>query len=237
MPFAFGRHEQFKDRREAGRQLAALLAKYRDAKPLVLALPRGGVPVGYEIARALDAPLDVFIVRKLGAPQQPELGIGAVAPGGVLIIDTDTVRVLHITEEEIRSIAAVEAAEMERRLNRFRGDRALPEVRGRTVILVDDGLATGVTAFAAVQALRQLEPARIVLAAPVCASQTAHALSSEVDDLVCMKTPLDFGAVGLWYRDFEQTTDDEVVSLLETAHRALICEGDALQPKQSEGEP
>jgi len=219
MPFSFGRVTQFSDRRDAGRQLAALLLKYKDDKPVVLALPRGGVPVGYEIAQALNAPLDVFIARKLGAPHQPELGIGAIAPGDVLILDTETVRMLGITDEEIKRIAESERAEMERRLRRFRGDRPLPDVRGRTVILVDDGLATGVTAYAAIQSLRLSEPAKIVLAVPVCAAQTAQAIASQVEALVCARTPGNLGAVGLWYRDFEQTTDDEVVALLESSSK------------------
>jgi predicted phosphoribosyltransferase len=205
----------FQDRRSAGARLAKDLARYKDENPIVLALPRGGVPVGYEVARALGAPLDVYVVRKLGAPQQPELGIGALAPGDVLVLDNETIRLLGITREEVALVVERERAEMERRLLRFRGDRPLLDLKDRTVILVDDGLATGVTAYAAVQALRTMEPRKIVLAVPVCAVQTARVLRAEVSDLVCLSAPDDFGAVGIWYKNFDQTTDDEVIRLLQ----------------------
>jgi predicted phosphoribosyltransferase len=204
----------FEDRREAGVRLAQLLYLYRSEQPIVLALPRGGVPVGYEVARSLDAPFDVYVVRKLGAPHQPELGIGAIAPGGVLVLDQETIRMLGITRGEIDRVVEQERAEMDRRLQRFRGDRPFPDLKDRTVILVDDGLATGVTAYAAVRALREMQPRKIVLAVPVCAAQTARVLSDEVAELVCINAPPDFGAVGIWYKNFEQTTDDEVVRLL-----------------------
>ena len=207
----------FRDREDAGRRLAERLVRYRDERPIVFALPRGGVPVGYQVARALDAPLDVFVARKLGAPGQPEFGIGAVAPGGVRILNEDIVRRLGIPDDYVERITELETAEVERRLRHFRGDRSQPEVRGQTVILVDDGLATGVTALAAIRALRRLEPRRLVLAAPVCAAQTAELLGPEVDELVCLEAPLDLGAIGFWYRDFSQTTDEEVVELLERA--------------------
>ncbi len=209
----------FEDRQDAGRRLAKRLAPYREERPVVFALPRGGVPVGYEIALALAAPLDVFVARKLGAPGQPEFGIGAVAPGGVRVLNEEVVRRLGIPEDYLERITQRETAEVERRLRHFRGDRPEPEVRGRTVILVDDGLATGVTARAAVKALRRLEPRRLVLAAPVCASQTAELLGPEVDELVCLEAPPDLGAIGFWYRDFSQTSDEEVVELLESARR------------------
>lgn len=209
----------FQDRRDAGRQLSTRLMQYKDEHPLVLALPRGGVPVGYEIALSLEAPLDVYVVRKLGAPRQPELGIGAVAPGGILVLDNETVRMLGITQQEIEEIVDIEKSEMERRLRLFRGDKPILDLQDRTIILVDDGLATGVTAFAAIQALRQVKPRKVVLAVPVCASQTAGNLSSEVTELICLKPRPDFGAVGIWYKNFEQTSDEEVVRLLGDVRR------------------
>ncbi len=184
---------------------------------MVFALPRGGVPVGYEISRSLGAPLDVFVSRKLGAPDQPEFGIGAVAAGGVRVLNEDVVRRLGITEDYVERITAQEIAEVGRRLRYFRGERPEPKVGGRTAILVDDGLATGVTARAAVEALRLRGPRRLVLAAPVCAAQTAQLLSPAVDELVCLESPSDLGAIGFWYRNFEQTSDEEVVELLQRA--------------------
>ena len=209
----------FRDRRDAGRQLGQLLLRYRDAAPVVLALPRGGVPVGYEVARALGAPLDVLVARKIGAPSQPELGIGAIAPGGVIVLDERTVAALGVTEAELEAIVARETAEMERRLARYRGDRAPPELRDRTVIVVDDGLATGVTARAALASVRLEEPRAVVLAVPVAASESARAFGALVDDLVAVLMPHDFRAVGLWYEDFEQTSDEEVLDLLDRARQ------------------
>lgn len=210
----------FLDRADGGRRLAEQLAELELQRPIVLALPRGGVPVAYEVARALHAPLDVFLVRKLGAPGQRELGIGAVAPGGVRILNDMAVHALGVSEREIEQITAEETAELERRLLRFRGDRPMPDLQGRTVVLVDDGLATGVTALAAIRALRRLEPGRVVLAVPVCAPETAEALRPEVDGVVCVHTPRDFVAVGLWYRDFSPTLDEEVIDLLDRARQA-----------------
>src|SRR5918997_3000983 len=207
----------FRDRGDAGRRLAERLSRYRDERPVVFALPRGGVPVAYEISRALGVPLEVLVARKLGAPGQPEFGIGAVAPGGVRILNEEVVRRLGIPEDYIERITERETAEVERRLRHFRGDRPEPEVRGRTVILVDDGLATGVTARAAVEALRRLGPGRLILASPVCAAQTAEVLAPEVDELVCLEAPADLGAIGFWYLDFSQTSDEEVIELLERA--------------------
>jgi putative phosphoribosyl transferase len=208
---------RFEDRADAGRQLADRLLRLRDERPIVLALPRGGVPVGYEVARALGAPLDVFLVRKLGVPGQRELGMGAIAPGDVQILNMEVIRALGITREEVERIAAEERAELARRMLAFRGDRPMPAIRGRSVILVDDGLATGVTARAAIRALRQLGPKRIVLAVPVCAPETAEALRPDVDELVCVQSPHDFLAVGYWYHRFDQTSDNEVVELLGAA--------------------
>lgn len=209
----------FRDRAEAGRRLADRLRELQAENPIVLALPRGGVPVGYEVARALGAPLDLIIARKLGAPGQPELGIGAIAPGGVRILNEEAVRMLGLRDEEIEAIAAQEEEEMRRRLRRFRGNRPPPELRDRTVLLVDDGLATGVTAKAAIRAIRRENPRRILFAVPVCASETAQALANEVDDLICLEAPPYFGAVGLWYQNFEQTADAEVLALLERARK------------------
>jgi len=207
----------FEDRRDAGRRLAGKLSRFKDGRPVVFALPRGGVPVGYEISRSLEAPLDVFVSRKLGAPGQPEFGIGAVAAGGVRVLNEDVVRGLGIPDDYVERITAQETAEVGRRLRYFRGERPEPDVGGRTAILVDDGLATGVTARAAVEALRLRGPERLVLAAPVCAAQTAELLRPEVDELVCLESPTDLGAIGFWYRNFEQTSDEEVVELLERA--------------------
>jgi predicted phosphoribosyltransferase len=173
--------------------------------------------VGYEISRFLGAPLDVFVSRKLGAPDQPEFGIGAVAAGGVRVLSTEVIRRLGIPDEYVERVTAQEIAEVNRRLRFFRGGRPEVEIAGRTVILVDDGLATGVTARAAVEALKLRKPGRLILAAPVCAAQTAKLFAPRVDELLCLATPSDLGAIGLWYRNFDQTTDQEVVQLLEEA--------------------
>jgi len=209
----------FEDRASAGRLLAQDLLAYKKDNPTVLALPRGGVVVGYEIARALNAPLDVIVARKLGAPGHEELGIGAIAPGGVRVLDEMAVQWLGITEAQLQRVMARETEEMNRRLRLYRGERPLPDVKNRTVILVDDGLATGVTARAAILSLRQQQPRRLVLAVPVCAAETAERLRQEVDDLVCASIPPYFRAVGIWYHRFEQTTDQEVIDLLDRAAR------------------
>jgi putative phosphoribosyl transferase len=212
----------FQDRREAGRLLAERLAGYRDQNLIVLALPRGGVVVGYEVARALGAPLDVVVARKLGAPWQPELAVGAIAPRGVRVLNEDVLAWLDISEDELQQIASLEASEMERRMHLFRGDRPEPMLKGKTVILVDDGIATGMTVQAAIEYIGQHEPGHLVLAVPVCASGTAEVLRSEVDDLVSLKTPFELLAIGYWYEDFEQVSDEEVVELLERS-RAAEC--------------
>jgi predicted phosphoribosyltransferase len=208
----------YRDRTEAGRVLAERLGAYADRpEVIVLALPRGGVPVGYEVARALHAPLDVFIVRKLGVPGHEELAMGAVATGGVRVLNDQVVRGLGIPDSVIDAVASWELEELRRRERLYRGDRPPPDVRGKTVILVDDGLATGSTMLAAVRALRQQQPARIVVAVPIAAPDTCELLRAEVDDVVCAVTPEPFYAVGLWYRDFSQTTDEEVRELLAQA--------------------
>src|SRR4051812_36572818 len=206
----------FADRAEAGRVLASKLKKYAGRPDvLVLALPRGGVPVGYEIAVALHAPLDVFLVRKLGLPGHEELAMGAIATSGVRVLNPDVVRPLQISDEIIDAVAQQELRELERRERLYRDDRPPPEVHGRIVILVDDGLATGSTMRAAIAALRQQEPARIIVAVPVGAAETCAEFHSEADEVVCARTPEPFYAVGLWYSDFSQTTDEEVREFLE----------------------
>jgi putative phosphoribosyl transferase len=211
----------FRDRYAAGRQLAAKLVAYANRPDVVvLALPRGGVPVGYEVARALGAPLDVFVVRKLGLPWNEELAMGAIASGGVRVLDPDLIRFARVSEDEVQRITAAEQAELERRERRYRGDRPFPDLRGKTVILVDDGLATGSTMRAAVAALRQEGPSRVVVAVPVAAPETCGALRDVADEVVCTFTPEPFRGVGLWYDDFSQTTDDEVQELLERARRS-----------------
>ena len=207
--------ERFRNRTDAGRQLAAKLAAYANRPDiLVLALPRGGVPVAFEVARALGVPLDVFLVRKLGVPGYEELAIGAVATGGVRVLNNEIVLGLGISEHEIDAVVAREMQELARRDRLYRGDRQPPDVGGRTVILVDDGLATGATMRAAVQALRQQQAARIVAAVPTASPDTCQVLKAEADDVICAMTPEPFFAVGHWYEDFTQTTDDEVRELL-----------------------
>jgi putative phosphoribosyl transferase len=212
---------RFQDRLAAGRLLAEYLGAYANRSDvLVLALPRGGVPVAYEVARALKAPLDVFIVRKLGVPGHEELAMGAVATGGVRVLNEDVVRALRIPDYVIDAVTAWEREEFTRRERLYRGDRPAPAVQGRTVILVDDGLATGATMHAAIAALRRQQPARIVVAVPTGSPDTCEALRAEVDDVICAITPEPFQSVGLWYKDFSQTTDDEVRESLARAAAA-----------------
>ncbi|HEV7485699.1 MAG TPA: phosphoribosyltransferase [Thermoanaerobaculia bacterium] len=207
---------RFRDRIEAGQLLGRELAsRFVDAgDAIVLALPRGGVPVGYEVAKALGAPLDVFIVRKLGVPGHEELAMGAIASGGVRVLNHDVIDYARVTQQQIDAVAAREERELSRREAEYRGNRAPLDVRGRTVIIVDDGLATGSTMRAAVQALRAMEPKRVIVAVPVGAAQTCEELREIVDEIVCLRTPEPFEAVGLWYDDFTQTTDAEVHALL-----------------------
>jgi putative phosphoribosyl transferase len=204
---------RFRDRAEAGAQLADHLPDgLRD--PIVLALPRGGVPVARVVADRLEAPLDVLVARKIGAPSQPELGIGAIAEGGAAVVARDMLRSLRLSEADFRQLVEREQAELRRRVERYRGGRALPSVLGRDVVLVDDGLATGVTAESALQALRSLNPRRLVLAVPVCSPDTARRLVPPADEVVCVVSTRHLTAVGAWYHDFTQTTDDEVLELL-----------------------
>jgi putative phosphoribosyl transferase len=208
----------FRNRQQAGRQLAERLRDYggRD-DVVVLALPRGGVPVAAEVARELDAPLDVFVVRKVGVPGHEELALGAIASGGVLVLDDELVRRLGIDRALLERVIGREVRELERREDAYRGSREPPDLEGKTVILVDDGLATGSTMRAAALAVRRFNPARIVVAVPVASKETCDQFRDVVDEVVCDITPRPFRAVGLWYEDFSQTSDDEVRELLHEA--------------------
>jgi putative phosphoribosyl transferase len=220
----------FLDRSDAGRRLANRMLHLRGEDVVVLALPRGGVPVAAEVARALGAPLDVIVVRKLGVPVQPELGLGAIGEGGVRIINPEVVAITHVTDAEIAAVERRERAELDRRARRFRGDRPRTPLAGRTAIIIDDGIATGSTARAACQVARAQGAARVVLAVPVAPPSACRALAADADEVICLETPGHFLAIGEWYQDFSQTSDREVVSLLqraaaerrqdETAHRA-----------------
>jgi putative phosphoribosyl transferase len=209
---------RFRDRVEAGRMLAERLRAYAGRDDvIVLALPRGGVPVGYEVAKALGTPLGVFVVRKLGVPGHEELAMGAIASGGVILLDEGLVRRLRLGREELERTVANELRELERREEAYTGGREPPDVEGKTVILVDDGLATGSTMRAAVLAVQRLNPARTVVAVPVASPETCEDLRDVADETVCVLTPSPFRAVGLWYDDFSQTSDDEVRRLLAEA--------------------
>ncbi len=212
---------KFEDRRDAGRRLAAelVLGGYRAEQPIVLALPRGGVAVGYEVARALGAPLDVWVVRKIGVLGFEELGLGAIAEGGQVYVSRDVVSSAGVPAEVISEAAEREAAKVERRVRSFRGDRPRPDLRDRTAILVDDGIATGGTVRAAIAAVRAEHAKKIVLAVPVAPAESVEAFRMEVDDLVCLLAPADLHAIGLWYENFRQLSDDEVIELLDRARQ------------------
>ncbi len=211
----------FQDRREAGKKLGTALGKFAGTDAVVLALPRGGVPVGFEVAQALHTPLDVFVVRKLGVPGQEELAMGAIASGGVRVLNRTIIEGLAIPPEQIDAVAAREEHELERRESTYRGARGPLDVQGRVAILVDDGVATGSSMRAAVTALRQKGPREIVVAVPVASRYICDELQEEADQTVCLYTPLDFFAVGQWYQEFSQTSDDEVRSLLERAAKTV----------------
>lgn len=216
----------FENRRDAGRRLAAELDDYQGTNSLVLAVPRGGVVVGYEVAEALDLPLDVVVPRKIGAPDEPELAIGAVAAWGnhEVIIDPASVRYLRVSEDYIKKETRAQMDEIDRRLRSYRGTVEPPQVENRTAILVDDGIATGLTIEAAIRSLRRLNPAKIVLAVPVAASEAVYRLSRLVDEVHVLSTPTPFLAVGHWYAEFEQTTDEEVIDLLRRGRQPVSGE-------------
>lgn len=225
-------HAMFRDRRAAGRVLAEHLSSYAGPRTLVLGLPRGGVPVAYEVAVALGAELDILPVRKIGVPSQPELAMGAVAPGGAVYVEPDTMREALVSQETFDRVLAREQVELARRETRYRGARPQPEVEGRTVILVDDGIATGATMRAAILALRTRRPAHIVVALPVAPRGVETQFAHLVDAFVCVSHPMLFFSVGQHYEDFGETSDDEVRTLLQRAWHA-----DGSPPDTTEGEP
>ena len=214
----YERNQPYRDRRHAGAELAARLRHLKGRTDVVvLALPRGGVPVGYEVARAIEAPLDVFLVRKLGLPGHSELAMGAIASGGVRVLNDEVVSWYRIPQSAIDAVAHQEQKELERREREYRAGRTPLALKGRTVVLVDDGLATGFTMKAAVEALRAHAPGRIIVAVPVGSPDTCHEFADVADEIVCARAPEYFAAVGQWYRDFSQTTDEEVRNLLHDA--------------------
>ena len=214
------RTARFSDRVEAGRVLAKRLKAYAGRSDVVvLALPRGGVPVAAEVAAELGAPLDVFVVRKLGVPYQPELAMGAIASGGVRVLNDDVIAAARITSPMLESATRIEQRELERRERAYRNGRPAVPVKDKVAILIDDGLATGSTMRAAVEAVRRLQPSRVVVAVPLGAPETCHGLAQIADEVICVEMPVPFSAVGLWYEDFSQTSDDEVRALLEAAAR------------------
>lgn len=213
----------FSDRKEAGRRLAEKLTRYANRPDVVvLGIPRGGVPVAAEVAGRLSAPLDVFLLRKLGVPGQEELAFGAIASGGVRVLDPETIEAVGITEEDIERVASEEAKELRRRERAYRGDQPALDVQGKTVIVVDDGMATGSSMTAGVRALRQLQPKRIVVAVPVAPQRTCSLLKGQADEVVCVQTPPLFHAIGLFYEDFSQVQDEVVLAALNRANQAVL---------------
>ncbi len=210
----------FRDRTDAGERLAQALSQYaRQKNTLILALPRGGVPVAFEVANALKLPLDVFLVRKLGVPGQEELAMGAIAMGDTEVLNKDIIRQLGIPREIIDRVKAEEQTVLDERNLRYRGQRKMPTLKGKTLILIDDGIATGATIRAAITAIKKLSAKRLIIAIPVAPASTVQELNREVDEVICLKTPEPFYAIGNWYHDFSQTSDEEVRDLLTKAHR------------------
>lgn len=211
----------YKNRQEAGRQLALSLQNYKVNQPVILAMPRGGVVVAYEVANILDAPLDIIVARKLGAPDQPEYAIGAIAPGNILVKNNEASYYWESNTQNLKDIIKNENEEMQRRIKLYRGKNATLSLREKVVIIIDDGVATGQSAIAAIRSVRKQNPLKIIFAVPVGAKDSITKINKEVDEVICLSTPEPFIAVGIWYSDFKQTSDDEVISLLEK-NRALL---------------
>jgi putative phosphoribosyl transferase len=224
----------FRDRREAGRYLAGVLERFRHSEPVVLALPRGGVPVAFEVAEVLQATLDVLVVRKLGAPGHPELAMGAIGSGGAVVLNHDVLRLLKVSHETLEKEAQRESAELMRREALYRGGLPPLSVRGRSVLLIDDGLATGASMKVAVEVLRQHAPARLTVAVPIASPDACELLQTLADEVICARTPERFVALSLWYQSFEQTSDREVTELLRR-RRASMNEAQRRELKASEG--
>lgn len=214
----------FNNRREAGRRLAVRLTHLKDKKSIVLALPRGGVPVGFEVAKALGVPLDVVVVRKIGAPHNPERGVGAIAENDVLVLDASAIELLKISQEELEWVINKEKNELTHRISLYRNDKSLPSLKNRTAILIDDGLATGATARAAIASVKKLYPKRLIFASPVCSSDEVQELKGFADEIICVTTPVDLEAVALWYVSFSQVTDGEVIELLQCSKKKRLLE-------------
>lgn len=210
----------FEDRKDAGQKLARKLIKHKEEKPIILSLPRGGVPVGYELAKHLNTNLNVIVSRKLGAPTKPEFGIGAISENNSKVIDNDSIKILNISEKELKEVIEKEQKELKRRVKLYRNGKRL-QLKDRVVILVDDGLATGVTSKAAIKAVKKLNPKKIIFAVPVCAFDTSEKFKKRVDEFVCLAIPCEFISVGSWYKHFSQTKDDEVVRLLKKNKKNL----------------
>lgn len=205
----------YRDRQDAGRALAERLKEYAAEKPVIIALPRGGVVLGFEVAKALNAPLDIIVARKIGAPFNPEFGIGAIAPGGVSILHDEVIRRLNISKQEVEQIIEKETVEMNRRINLYRKNLPDLDLNNKTVIVVDDGIATGVSTMAAIASIKLMKPKKIILAVPVCPSDSVRKFEQQVDEFICLNARADFYAVGQYYDNFDQTTDEEVIDLLQ----------------------
>jgi putative phosphoribosyl transferase len=215
----------FTDRHEAGLLLSSAVKELQLKQPIIIALPRGGVPIGYEITQALHASLTVIVARKIGAPMRPEFGIGAIAEGDIRVLDQDIIHRLGVSQDKLRELIEKEKEELKRRVGLYRNGEPLPKLEKRTIILVDDGVATGITAQAAIIAIKKQKPKQIIFASPVCSSDTVQELRQLVDVVICLKTPVDFTAVGVWYEYFEAVTDDEVIHFLQRARRFSSVRG------------